>query len=131
MEATGREKMEDSGEVELFPIIEVNGPESGVIKIPIADSTTQEIAMRYWDRVVLLHRAGESAEDRLQHDNQWDNPVEVMIHGGRTRTAADELRNFRPVDVTDANGLVHELNTDPDEVQGHYQAWLDEKDRPV
>lgn len=120
---------EDSA-AQVFPIIEVNGPEPGVVNIPITDPSAQEVAMRFWDKVRLIHQTSEHAEDRLEYDNQWGNAVEVSIHRERIRMVVEDLRNFRPILITDALGKVHELNTDPGEVGEQYQAWLDERDHP-
>ena len=114
-----------------FRVITVNEAEDGVIEIPLSDPTEQSRALDYWARLVALRDVTDNAEESLVNDNQQLAPEQVRLWHERLETAASTFREFRPVDLVDADGRVRVLNTDVNQALEHYRIWLTENDRPI
>jgi hypothetical protein len=117
-----------AGGVERLPIIEINGPEPGVIFVPISNSDSKILVKKYWSRVQKYHDTIDDAQDDLENNNQQFNPNKVEEWTTQIDLMELRLTELHPIDFVDADGKSHELNTDPKEVLKEYRHWLDRKD---
>jgi ABC-type transporter Mla subunit MlaD len=112
-------------------IITDDGPEGSIIEVRILDAKVKSQVDRYVATLRKLRDVQDDARERLENDNQAGVPEEEAKWNLAIQSAANEVRNFRPFELTDADGHFHQLNTDPDEALPLYQTLLDERDSPV